>query len=116
MRRSIKIVCIIMLVGIAYSIQPVISLYLQKDVSSSTNDQIAENLKLNKGEAFSFITFGDNHAGFIFDDSAFLKIIRRINREYRFKKFKIDFAANLGDITFMKGTRWDYLIYNRLRA
>ena len=24
--------------------------------------------------------------------------------------------ANLGDITFLKGTRWEYLIYNRLRA
>ena len=116
MRRLITVICIILVVGIIYSILPVIFLYLQKDVPLYTNDQIAEKLKSNNGEAFSFIAFGDNHAGFIFDDSAFLKIIRRINREYRFKKFKIDFVANLGDITFLKGTRWEYLIYNRLRA
>ncbi|MDP2928843.1 MAG: metallophosphoesterase [Candidatus Omnitrophota bacterium] len=116
MRRLITIVCIITLVGIICSILPVIFLYLQKDTSLYTNDQIVEKLKSNNGEAFSFIAFGDNHAGFIFDDSAFLKIIRHINREYRFKKFKIDFAVNLGDVTFMKGTKWDYLVYNRLRA
>ena len=116
MKRLIKIVFIIILVGTIYSLQPVVSLYLQKNVFSYTNDQVAEKLKSNKGEAFSFIAFGDNHAGFIFDDSAFLKIIRRINREYRFKKFKIDFVVNLGDITFMKGTKWDYLTYNKLRS
>jgi predicted phosphodiesterase len=65
---------------------------------------------------FSFIVFGDNHAGFIFDDSAFLKLIRSMNRENRFKKLNIDFAVNLGDIAFMKGTNWDYRIYDRLRS
>ncbi len=116
MRRLIKIIAIAILAVSIYSILPVVSLYLQKDVPSPTNDQVAEKLKANKGEAFSFIAFGDNHAGFVFDDSAFLKIIRRINREDRFRKFKIDFAANLGDVTFMKGSRWDYCIYDRLRS
>ncbi|MDD5174089.1 MAG: metallophosphoesterase, partial [Candidatus Omnitrophica bacterium] len=116
MRRLIKIIAIVILAVSAYSILPMIPLYLQKDAPLPTNDQIVEKLKSNKGEAFSFIVFGDNHAGFIFDDSAFLKIIRRMNREDRFKKFKIDFAANMGDVTFMKGSRWDYRIYNRLRS
>ena len=103
MRRRIKILAIIILAVSVYSVLPAVSLYLQKDVPLLTNDQIAEKLKANGGEAFSFIAFGDNHAGFIFDDSAFLKIIRRMNREDRFRKFRIDFAANLGDVTFMKG-------------
>ena len=116
MRRSIKIIAVMILAVSAYSILPVVSLYLHDTVPLPTNDQIAEKLKANKGEAFSFIAFGDNHAGFIFDDSAFLKIIRRMNREDRFRKFNIDFAANLGDVTFMKGSRWEYRIYNRLRS
>ncbi|MDO8535652.1 MAG: metallophosphoesterase [Candidatus Omnitrophota bacterium] len=115
MRRLIKIIFLAILAVSLYSILPVISLYLGKDVVMSTNDQMADKIKANKGDAFSFIVFGDNHAGFIFDDSAFLKIIRRMNREDRFRKFKIDFAANLGDIAFIKGTEWDYRLYNRLR-
>ncbi len=116
MKRLIKIIGVIVLIGIIYSLLPVAALYLQKDVNGPTNEQIAEKLKNNKGDVFSFIAFGDNHAGFIFDDSAFLKLIRRMNREERFKKLKIDFVVNLGDISFIKGTRWDYRIYNRLRA
>jgi len=90
MRTSLKIIAIIVAAVLAYSILPVVFLYLQQDLPMPTNDQIADRLKRNKGEAFSFIVFGDNHAGFIFDDSAFLKIIGRINREDRFKKFNID--------------------------
>lgn len=116
MRRSIKIIAIMILAVSVYSILPAVSLYLQKDAPLPTNDQVAEKLKANKGEAFSFIAFGDNHAGFIFDDSAFLKLIRRMNRENRFKKLNIDFVVNLGDISFVKGTEWDYRLYNRLRA
>ena len=59
MRRSIKIITIMILAVSVYSILPVVSLYLQKDVPLPTNDQIAEKLKANKGEAFSFIAFGD---------------------------------------------------------
>jgi Calcineurin-like phosphoesterase. len=116
MRRLIKIIAIVALAALIYSILPVIPLYLQKKAPMPTNDQIAEKLKANKDEPFSFIAFGDNHAGFIFDDSAFLKIISRINREGRFRKFKIDFVMGLGDIAFRKGTRWEYTIYNRLRS
>ncbi|MDP3790333.1 MAG: metallophosphoesterase [Candidatus Omnitrophota bacterium] len=116
MRYLIKIIIITILAALIYSILPIIPLYLQKDVVLPTNDQIVQMLKANKGEVFSFIAFGDNHAGFIFDDSAFLKLIRRINRENRFKKLNIDFMVNLGDISFIKGTEWDYRLYNRLRA
>jgi predicted phosphodiesterase len=116
MKTFFKLITGILIVGIAYSLAPVVALYLEKDVAGPTNEQVAEKLKNNKGNVFSFIVFGDNHAGFIFDDSAFLKIIHRMNRENRFRKLNLDFAANLGDIAFMKGSMWDYRIYNRLRA
>ena len=116
MKKILIILAVILLIGTASSIIPVVSLYLGKDVNAPTNEQAAEKLKDNKGSAFSFIVFGDNHAGFIFDDSAFLKLIHLMNREDRFRKLNIDFVANLGDVTFMKGTSWDYRVYNRLRA
>lgn len=116
MRIILKIIGLILIIGLIASLLPVAALYLQKDVTGPPNEQIVEKLKDNKGDVFSILVFGDNHAGFIFDDSAFLKLIRRMNREDRFRKLKIDFVANLGDISFMKGTRWDYRIYNRLRS
>ncbi|MFA5500148.1 MAG: metallophosphoesterase, partial [Candidatus Omnitrophota bacterium] len=116
MKIFLKIAGLILIIGIIASLIPVFALYLQKDVTGPTNDQIVEKLKDNKGNVFAFIVFGDNHAGFIFDDSAFLKIIRNMNRENRFRKLNMDFVVNLGDIAFIKGTKWDYRIYNRLRA
>lgn len=116
MKALVKITILIILIGMIYSLIPVAALYMGKDVAGLTNEQIADKIKNNKGSYFSFIVFGDNHAGFIFDDSAFLKLISRMNREDRFRKLNIDFVANLGDVTFIKGTRWDYQIYNRLRS
>ncbi|MDP3790506.1 MAG: metallophosphoesterase [Candidatus Omnitrophota bacterium] len=116
MKKTLRILGLVLLIGIVYSLIPVTALYLGKDVSGPTNEQIIEKLKNNKGNVFSFIVFGDNHAGFIFNDSAFLKIIHNINRENRFKKLNIDFVTNLGDISFIKGTEWDYRLYDRLRA
>lgn len=118
MKKTLRILGLVLIVGIIYSLIPVAILYLQKDPSAvlPKNEQIAERLENNKGNVFSFIVFGDNHGGFIFDDSAFLKLIRRMNRENRFKKLNIDFVVNLGDVTFIKGSKWDYRIYNRLRA
>jgi len=116
MKIFLKILGLILIIGIITSLIPVLVLYLEKDVTGPTNDQIVDELKNNKGSVFAFIVFGDNHAGFIFDDSSFLKLIRNMNRENRFKKLNMDFVVNLGDIAFMKGTKWDYRIYNRLRA
>ena len=115
-KLSLKIIGIIVLIGMVCSLLSVVGLYLQKDVPGTTNDQVIEKLKDNKGAYFSFIVFGDNHAGFIFDDSSFLKLIRRMNRENRFKKLNMDFVTNLGDVSFIKGSEWDYRVYNKLRA
>lgn len=116
MKLFSKIIGLIILIGVICSLLPVAGLYLQKDAAGPTNEQIINKLKDNKGSYFSFIVFGDNHAGFIFDDSAFLKLIHRMNRENRFRKLNMDFAVNLGDVSFIKGTEWDYRVYNRLRA
>lgn len=105
----------LILAAAIYSFIPVIGLYLQKNPVPYTNEQAAEKLKANKGDYFEFIVLADNHSGLIIDDSAALKLVRSINREGRFKKIPIDFAAISGDITF-RGSAWDYSIYNKTRS
>lgn len=107
---------ILMIVLAIASILPTIKLYLSPEPKLfSTNDMVIEKLKKNDGTAFSFIVMSDCHAGLIFDDSAFLKQIGRINREGRFRKTNLDFVAIAGDVSF-RGSAWDYSIFNRLRA
>ena len=105
----------LILAAAIYSFIPVIGLYLQKNPVPYTNEQATEKLKANKGDYFEFIVLADNHSGLIVDDSAALKLVRSINREGRFKKIPIDFAAISGDITF-RGSAWDYSIYNKTRS
>ncbi len=116
MKRAFRILVIAIVAASLYSLTPAALLYLKKYVRQPTNSETAEKLKNNKGEYFGFIVFGDNHAGFIFDDSAFLKLIRNMNREDRFKKLPIDFVANMGDVTFSKGRESDYITYDKLRS
>lgn len=116
MRRILRIAVIAIVVLSLSSLTPVISLYLKKGTPQLTNSEIAHKLKDNKGDAFEFIVFGDNHAGFIFTDSAAVKLIRNMNREDRFKKLPIDFVASVGDVTFSKGAESDYITYNKLRS
>lgn len=110
-----KIILWLFLGAIAYSLVPVTVLYLKKDPPPQTNETSVKKLEKNKGEKFKFIVLGDCHAGLIFDDSAALKIVRRINREDIFRKIKTDFVAIAGDLTF-RGSEWDYRIYNRIRS
>ncbi|MCM8791311.1 MAG: metallophosphoesterase [Candidatus Omnitrophica bacterium] len=116
MKRLLLIMVLIAALLSVNSVAPVLWLYLKKCPAQPTNEAVVEKLKTNSGEYFGFIAFGDNHAGFIFDDSAFLKMIRLMNREDRYKKLPIDFAVNLGDVTFSKGREWDYCIYDKLRS
>jgi 3',5'-cyclic AMP phosphodiesterase CpdA len=89
---------------------------MKKDVPQPTNEEIAARLKANSGDYFAFMVMGDNHAGFPFDDSAAIKTIRLMNREDRFRKIPIDFAVNLGDVTFYSGRDANYRIYDKLRS
>jgi predicted phosphodiesterase len=110
-----KAIALIIAAVSVYSLIPVAVLYLKKDPANYTNAQARAKLKDNKGEMFGFIVFGDNHAGLILDDSAALKLIKRMNREQRFKKMPIDFVMSTGDVTF-RGSAWDYRVWNRLRS
>jgi len=116
MKRFFTIAAVVIAILAVHSLSPVIWLYLKKCPPQLTNEQAAAKLKANKGDQFAFIAFGDNHAGFIFDDSAAVKMIRLMNREDRFKKLPIDFVASLGDVTFSKGREWDYSVYDKLRS
>jgi predicted phosphodiesterase len=110
-----KIVLWIFLGAVVYSLVPVAALYLKKDPAPQKNEAAIAAMKENKGGQFKFIVFGDCHAGLIFDDSAMLKMVRRINREDIFRKFKTDFVAIAGDLTF-RGSAWDYKTYNKIRS
>ena len=116
MKKLIKILAIIVIAAIIYSLVPVVGLYLKKDPVPYTNEEAARKLSSNRGDLFDFIVFGDNHAGFIFNDSATLKLIWNMNREGRFKKAPVDFVINAGDAAFQEGTGWDYRIYNKIRS
>lgn len=116
MKRPIQIITIIVLTITVYSLLPVLAMYLKPGAAPYTNEQAAERLKGNRGDHFEFIVLGDNHAGLIFDDSAALKLIRRINREDRFKgKAPVDFVIIAGDVT-LGGSKWDYLVFNKIRS
>lgn len=117
MKKAFKIFALAVILLCLHSASPLVWLYTKKDVPQPTNDEIAARLKANTGDLFGFIVMGDNHAGFPFDDSAFLKMIRLINREGRFKdKLPIDFVANLGDVTFYTGRESNYRLYNKMRS
>jgi len=114
MKKLLKLIVVIILALCVFSLAPVLGLYLSKNPTPYTNDQAVKKLAGNKGDYFGFIVFGDNHAGLILNDSSTLKLIRNINHETRFKKIPIDFTAVAGDLT-LKGSEWDYIIYNKLR-
>jgi len=116
MKRFLLIIAVVIIILCLNSLSPLVWLYMKKDVTQSTNDEIAAELKANTGDYFGFMVAGDNHAGFPFDDSAFLKMIRLMNREYRFKKLPIDFVANLGDVSFYSGRDANYRLYNKFRS
>ncbi|MBI4974930.1 MAG: metallophosphoesterase [Candidatus Omnitrophica bacterium] len=115
MKKIIKTISVIVIALAIYSLIPVTALYLKKSPTPYTNEEAIEKLEDNKGEHFAFIVFGDNHSGLVFNDSATLKLISRINREDRFRKVPIDFAIVAGDLT-NKGSLWDYRVYNKVRS
>lgn len=114
MKNFVKIIAILVLAASVYSAIPVLALYLESDSPAISNEEVLKVIGGGKGDHFKFIIIGDNHAGLPFNDSAFLKMIRRINREDRFKKAPIDFVEITGDIT-CRGAEWDYRAFNKLR-
>lgn len=113
--KIIKIILIIVLAAAVWSFLPVIPLYLSPDKAPASNKAEAARLAGNKGDYFEFLVTSDVHAGLIFNDSAALKVIARMNREDRFKKVPVDFVAVTGDVSF-RGSAWDYGTFNKLRS
>jgi len=114
--RWIKIIIIIFVLMVLYSLLPLVSFYFVKGASKNDNNEKAVNeLKNNEGVYFSFIVFGDNHAGLCFNDAAALKEIWNMNREDRFGKSPIDFVLSVGDVT-LDGSRRQFLNYKKLQS
>lgn len=116
MRKFITIIVSIVLLLAAISMIPVLVLYLRPDGPVLTNAQAIDTLKGNDGNLFRFVVMSDTHNGLIFNDSATLREVARINRENRFKgKAPVDFVTVAGDITF-RGAPWHYRVFNRIRS
>jgi len=115
MKKMRNVILAVFTATIIWSLAPVIALYISPDARYPKNEEIAKRLKANNGDFFSFIVFGDTHAGLVFNDTSMLKMIGRINRDDRFRKRPFDFAIALGDVTF-RGSAWDYRIYDRSRS
>ncbi|MBU1083494.1 MAG: metallophosphoesterase [Candidatus Omnitrophota bacterium] len=105
---------IIFLVLMGYSFLPLIRFWIMPDpVKTVKNAEAVKQLGENKGSYFSFIVFGDNHAGLWFNDAAALKEIWHINREDRFLKVPIDFVLNTGDVS-LNGKRKHFENYRKI--
>jgi len=99
-----------------WSMVPVLLLYLRPDAPIATNADAIAKLEANDGNVFRFVVTSDNHSGLLFNDSATLKLVSRINRENRFTgKAAVDFVLLAGDVTF-RGSPWEYRIFNRIRS
>jgi 3',5'-cyclic AMP phosphodiesterase CpdA len=103
-----KLIIAVLLIMVAWSFLPLIPFWFMEGAGPEDNNRASvEKLKNNTGPYFSFIVFGDNHSGLIFNDAATLKEIWHMNREDRFRKVPIDFVLGVGDIT-LDGKRSHY--------
>lgn len=78
---------------------------------SDNNQSNIEKLKNNENAVFSFIVFGDNHAGLFLHDAVTLKLISHMNRENT-KQIPIDFVLNTGDVT-LSGKPSQFLVFKK---
>ena len=110
-----KFIVAIVVAMVVYYFLPLIPFWLMKGTGSEDNNSAnIARLKDNDGSYFSFIVFGDNHAGMIFNDAATLKEIWNMNREDRFRKVPIDFVLSVGDVT-LNGSRAHFMAYKKLQ-
>jgi len=110
-----KVIVGIIIGCIIYSFLPLIPFWFMRGAGEDDNNRAnVERLEKNKGAYFSFIVFGDNHAGLIFNDAATLKEIWHMNREDRFRKIPIDFVLSVGDIT-LDGKKSHFKAYKKLQ-
>ena len=111
-----KVTALLALAVVAYSFLPLIPFWLMEPAGPEDNNQAnVARLAGNEGAYFSFIVFGDNHAGLIFNDAATLKEIWHMNREDRFRKIPIDFVISVGDVS-LDGKRPHFTAYKKMQA
>jgi len=95
-----KVIMILIVAMVVYSFLPLIPFWIMGPGPNGDNNQTnIKRLEDNKGAYFSFIVFGDNRSGLVFNDASTLKLIWHMNREDRFRKVPIDFVLNTGDVT-----------------
>lgn len=110
-----KLILIIFIALVVWSFLPLVPFWLMEGASPEDNNEASvELLEKNKGGYFSFMVFGDNHAGLVFNDAATLKEIWHMNREDRFQKVPIDFVLSVGDVT-LDGKRSHFLAYKKMQ-
>jgi 3',5'-cyclic AMP phosphodiesterase CpdA len=110
-----KIVLAVFAVMIVYSFLPLFRFWIMSAAAPEDNNQMnISRLKDNEGVYFSFIVFGDNHAGLIFNDASTLKQVWHMNREDRFRKVPIDFVLSAGDVT-LDGAESHYMAYKKIQ-
>lgn len=115
MSKWIKLLVFTVCALVVYSFLPLIPFWFMKGAPKGDNNEASvEVVKNNTGDYFSFIVFGDNHSGLVFNDAAALKEIWSMNREDRFRKVPIDFVLNVGDVT-LNGGRWQFEFYKKLQ-
>ncbi|MFH1878425.1 MAG: metallophosphoesterase [Candidatus Omnitrophota bacterium] len=111
--KNIFIVSLLILT--AYSFFPMIFFLFTAPAGNDDNNQAnAAKLRGNAGFYFSFIVFGDNHAGLIFNDASALKLIWNMNREDRFRKVPLDFVLSAGDVS-LNGKERHFTAYKKLQ-
>lgn len=111
----VKWLVILFLALAAYSFLPLFPFWTMEGAGKAENN--LSNIKEmagNRGDYFSFIVFGDNHAGLFFNDAAAVKEIWHMNREDRFRKVPIDFVLSVGDIT-LDGAKYHFECYKKLQ-
>ncbi|KJJ85979.1 metallophosphoesterase [Candidatus Omnitrophus magneticus] len=113
--KLIKIILFVAIAAIIYSFLPMIKFMTIPAASKEDNNQSnIEKLKNNQGAYFSFIIFGDNHAGFSINDASTIKEIWHMNREDRFRKIPIDFVLSVGDVS-LNGARKHFEAFKKLQ-
>ncbi|MEA3489843.1 MAG: metallophosphoesterase [Candidatus Omnitrophota bacterium] len=110
-----RILVILLLAAVIWSLLPLIPFWMMEGAAPEDNNRSnIEKLKNNKGAYFSFIVFGDNHSGLVFNDAATIKEVWHMNREDRFRKVPIDFVISVGDVT-LDGKRSHFLAYKKIQ-
>jgi predicted phosphodiesterase len=110
-----ELIFVIFIMMVVFSFLPVVRFWFTEGAPlDDDNAANLEKLKSNQGAYFSFIVFGDNHSGLIFNDAAAMKEIWHMNREDRFQKIPVDFVMSVGDVS-LDGKNSHFTDYKKIQ-